>query len=426
MGCPWEGSSSPSGGNRDLGATWARSGPRTGDPCGSGDYSTCDLVLFSVSPLTRRVGAFALMVYCVDGFNVVTSLKTDLTAIDLFSGLGGTSLGLESAGFRVVAAVELNPLAVESYELNLPDVPLWPHDIKKLAARRVMERASLAPGELALLAACPPCQGFSALRTLNGSREVKDPRNGLLRQVTRFVRVLKPLTIMVENVPGLADDLSFTQFIEALTRLGYKVRPKVVDASNYGVPQRRRRLLIVASSLGKPPLGERTQRQTTVREVLAALPAAGNSGDPLHDIPERRTERISAMISRIPLDGGSRSDLEQADQLACHLRTQGFRDVYGRMAWDKVAPTITGGCVNPSKGRFLHPGENRAITLREAAVLQSFPTDYQLSLRKGKYAAADMIGNALPPEFVRRHALALRKHIEESAPKDVSLGAEIP
>ena len=346
---------------------------------------------------------------------MVTLASTRPTAIDLFSGLGGTSLGLRQAGFRVAAAVELNPLAAESYKLNLPDVPLWERDIRRLAARKVRDEATLARGELSLLAACPPCQGFSALRTLNGSRQIDDPRNGLLSHVTRFVRVFKPLTVMTENVPGLAADVSFDAFTGALEKLHYKVRSQIVDASLYGVPQRRRRLLIVASSLGEPPLGERTHRQTTVREALASLPEAGSSGDPLHDIPERRTQRISAMIRRVPLDGGSRSDLDRQDLLACHLRTNGFRDVYGRMAWDKVAPTITGGCVNPSKGRFLHPDEHRAITLREAALLQSFPRDYQLSLRKGKYAAAEMIGNALPPEFVRRHSLALRQHIESVA-----------
>ena len=356
---------------------------------------------------------------------MVAGLNVGLTSIDLFSGLGGTSLGLQGAGFRVVAAVELSPLAAESYKLNLRDVVVWECDIRRVSVRNVMERASLAPGELALLAACPPCQGFSTLRTLNGSRQVDDRRNGLLRDVTRFVRVLRPMTVMTENVPGLAADSIFEQFIADLASLGYEVRHEVVDASHYGVPQRRRRLLVVASRLGKPPFGERAPERTTVREALSGLPAAGSSGDALHDMPEHRTRRISAMIRRIPRDGGSRSDLGGEDQLACHTRTDGFRDVYGRMAWDKVAPTITGGCVNPSKGRFLHPDEHRAITLREAAVLQSFPSDYQLSLRKGKYAAAEMIGNALPPEFVRRHALAIKQHIEVCVQGDVSAEGRI-
>lgn len=336
----------------------------------------------------------------------------ELTAIDLFSGLGGTSLGLQRAGFRVVAAVESNELAAESYRLNMEGVFVWERDIRKVPARHVMEQAALARGELALLAACPPCQGFSALRTLNGNRRIEDHRNGLLRDVTRFVRVLKPMTVLAENVPGLVSDDVFGGFLDALDELGYKLHHDVVDVSQYGVPQRRRRLLIVASRLGDPPVGERCQKRMTVRSALRGLPEVGSTDDVLHDALERRTERIAAMIRLVPPDGGSRRDLGEEHQLDCHVRTDGFKDIYGRMAWEKVAPTITGGCINPSKGRFLHPEEHRAITLREAALLQSFPPDYQLSLRRGRYAAAELIGNALPPEFVRRHALALRHHIE--------------
>lgn len=336
----------------------------------------------------------------------------ELTAIDLFSGLGGTSLGLQRAGFSVVAAVESNELAAESYRLNMEGVFVWEHDIRKVTARAVMEKAALVRGELALLAACPPCQGFSALRTLNGNRRIEDHRNGLLRDVTRFARVLKPMTVLVENVPGLERDAVFRGFLDALDGLGYKRHHEVVDVSQYGVPQRRRRLLIVASRLGKPPVGERSQKCMTVRRALGGLPEVGSTDDALHDAPERRTERIAAMIRLVPPDGGSRRDLGEEHQLDCHVRTDGFKDIYGRMAWEKVAPTITGGCINPSKGRFLHPEEHRAITLREAALLQSFPPDYQLSLRRGRYAAAELIGNALPPEFVRRHARALRHHIE--------------
>lgn len=344
----------------------------------------------------------------------------ELAAIDLFSGLGGTSLGLQRAGFRVVAAVESHELAAESYRLNMDGVHVWERDIRKVPARDVMAKAGLARGELALLAACPPCQGFSTLRTLNGSRRIDDPRNGLLRDVTRFVRVLKPMTVLAENVPGLASNAVFDQFVEDLDALGYKLRRPIVDVSQYGVPQRRRRLLIVASRLGLPPVGARSPKPPTVRKALAGLPDVGSGGDVLHEAPERRTERIAAMIRLIPPDGGSRRDLGEEHQLDCHVRTDGFKDIYGRMAWEQVAPTITGGCINPSKGRFLHPEEHRAITLREAALLQSFPVDYQLSLRRGRYAAAELIGNALPPEFVRRHALALRHHIESLTETDRS------
>ena len=147
----------------------------------------------------------------------------------------------------------------------------------------------------------------------------------------------------------------------------------------------------------------------TVRKAIGGLNRAGASGDELHDLPERRAKRVLQLIREIPKNGGSRADLPAARQLKCHIRQDGFHDIYGRMSWDDVAPTITSGCHNPSKGRFLHPDEDRAITLREAALLQSFPQTYRFPLSGGKEAIALMIGNALPPEFIRRHALEIRK-----------------
>lgn len=145
--------------------------------------------------------------------------------------------------------------------------------------------------------------------------------------------------------------------------------------------------------------------RVTVRQALRGLKRAGRSGDPLHDVPENRDERIIQLIKKIPKNGGSRTDLRRNQQLRCHRKCDGFKDVYGRMHWNDVAPTITSRCVNPSKGRFLHPTANRAITLREAALLQSFPRPYFFDASAGKHTTATLIGNALPPEFVRRHAL---------------------
>jgi len=127
---------------------------------------------------------------------------------------------------------------------------------------------------------------------------------------------------------------------------------------------------------------------------------------------------IKELIKKIKKDGGSRTDLLKRNQLKCHRKFDGFRDVYGRMAWNEVAPTITSGCINPSKGRFLHPTKNRAITLREAALLQSFPSSYYISLRRGKYAAAALIGNALPPEFARRQAISVKHHLNLAVRKE--------
>jgi DNA (cytosine-5)-methyltransferase 1 len=139
------------------------------------------------------------------------------------------------------------------------------------------------------------------------------------------------------------------------------------------------------------------------------LKPPGRSRDPLHNYSVQRTKTVARLIKKIPRNGGSRRDLGERAQLACHKRLHGFKDVYGRLAWDRPANTITGGCINPSKGRFLHPTADRAITLREAALLQTFPKGYRFHWDNNRYALAVLIGNALPPEFVKRHAKALRE-----------------
>jgi DNA (cytosine-5)-methyltransferase 1 len=217
--------------------------------------------------------------------------------------------------------------------------------------------------------------------------------------------------VLLENVPGLMDSARYKQLVRELEQLGYPVRGSagVLNAAHYGVPQRRRRLVVMGVAGHPVMFAGRRESQITVREALAGLATAGISGDPLHDLPERRSARIQAMIAAIPKDGGSRESLDDKMVLTCHRKTDGFKDVYGRMSWDRPAPTITGGCFNPSKGRFLHPEENRAITLREAALLQGFDPNYRFSLDRGKQAAAAMIGNALPPPFVEAQARVLAR-----------------
>lgn len=333
------------------------------------------------------------------------------TAIDLFAGAGGLTLGLRRARFRVVGAVEVDPLAAETYRANCPGVRLWESDIRELSVARVLRELSLKPGRLDLLAGCPPCQGFSSLRSLNGGRTVSDERNDLVFEFERFVRGLRPRTVMLENVPGLATDARLASLTRALEDMGYRIVTKVLDASLFGVPQRRRRMILVAGRRQAISLAPEGTPTLTVRDAIGDLAPAGMSGDPLHDIDEQRQPHIWSLIACVPKDGGSRADLGPKAQLACHRRCDGFSDVYGRMSWDEVAPTITSGCINPSKGRFLHPDEDRAITLREAALLQGFPSTYRFSLARGKYKAAEMIGNALPPEFVKRHALEIRRQL---------------
>lgn len=340
--------------------------------------------------------------------------STRPTAVDLFSGCGGLTEGLKQAGFRVLGAVECDALAADTYEANHSDVHLVRKDIRRVSASRLMKELGLRKGRLALLAGCPPCQGFSAIRTRNGGNRVRDARNNLIYEFLRFVRVLKPKAIMMENVPALARDRRLKELVKSLSSLGYFCSVKVLDVAKYAVPQRRRRVVLLASVDGEIPVAKPSRCERSVEDAIGHLKGkTGKTKDKLHYMPGKRSDLIERRIRAIPKNGGSRSSLPSNLKLKCHDNTDGFKDVYGRMQWDAVAPTITGGCINPSKGRFLHPSEHRAITLREAALLQTFPRRYYFSLAQGRFPAALMIGNALPPEFVRRHASQVRKFLSK-------------
>lgn len=339
-----------------------------------------------------------------------------LHAVDLFSGCGGLSLGLKEAGFAVVAAVEIDRKAQETYRLNHPSVRLYAQDIRELNPADMLDEAGLKPGELDLLAGCPPCQGFSRLRTKNKRASVKDDRNDLVADFLRFIEFMVPKTVMLENVPALAKDSRFLKMRRQLHALGYETIVHVLDAADYAVPQRRKRLIMLASKIHTPVLADKVLKRITVRGALKGLGQPKNARDKLHGLEENRSQKVRDLIALIPKNGGSRSDLPERYQLECHKRSDGFKDVYGRMAWDNVSPTITSGCHNPSKGRFLHPSQNRTITLREAAILQGFPQDYRFDVSHGKAAIALMIGNALPPPFIAAHASALRRGLREACP----------
>ena len=334
-----------------------------------------------------------------------------LMAIDLFAGCGGLTLGLKHAGFNVVAAVEVNSKAAATYRENHSTTKVFLEDIRKLDPRSMRKTLGLRRGELALLAGCPPCQGFSRLKTKNGARPNSDSQNGLIHEFSDFVREFRPKCLMLENVPQLESTAEFEKFKNDIRALGYVDRFDILDVADHGVAQRRKRFIYIASRVGLIALAPPLREKFTVRDCIGHLPKAGDSLDQLHDLPESRSERVKAIMALLPPDGGSRSDLPSSMQLACHKKINGFADVYGRMAWDRVAPTITSGCNNPSKGRFVHPVECRAITLREAAMLQGFPKTYRFLISHGKESIALMIGNALPPPFIHRHAAMISAHL---------------
>jgi DNA (cytosine-5)-methyltransferase 1 len=266
--------------------------------------------------------------------------------------------------------------------------------------------------QLHLLAGCPPCQGFSSMRRRNKKRSMRDDRNNLVLEYLRFVKELMPLSIMMENVPGLVNYTLFKRVVVELRALGYNPMAAPVRIQDYGVPQRRKRLVVVGSLLGELQVAQPTNERVTVRDAIGRLESPGDTNDPVHRIVKVHTPEVMKRIRATPKDGGSRADVPEFE-LACHKDAKvGFRDVYGRLRWDDLSSTITGGCLNPSKGRFLHPEEDRAITAREAALLQTFPENYRFPPSVSKSSIALQIGNALPPKFSYIQSANILKHLE--------------
>lgn len=343
------------------------------------------------------------------------TIQVERTVIDLFCGCGGASLGLKRAGFRILAGIELANAPAEVFHLNHPEIRLYNSDIRDIDPFDLMDELELRINELDLIIGCSPCQGFSRIRTKNRPNSADDPRNDLVLDFVRFVESLLPKVVVYENVPGLKNDSLYNSLIRRLQRAGYSVTAGVLDLSDFGVPQRRRRLIIMGSQQSPLEPLKFTGKVKTVRDTIGKLPSPSNSRDPLHRSITVHSEDVLKKISKIPRDGGSRMDLGPDEQLPCHKRTDGFKDVYGRMSWDKPSPTITRFSINPSKGRYLHPCENRAISLREAALLQTIPRSYKLPLGDyGRVAIASMIGEALPPLFAKHLGNHIYRHLDSA------------
>ncbi|WP_234573058.1 DNA cytosine methyltransferase [Rhodohalobacter sp. 614A] len=333
-------------------------------------------------------------------------------SIDLFSGVGGLTAGMHNAGFKTKIAIELEEDAAKGYKMNFPDTEVIPKDIREIDVKEIKDH--LRDGPLYLLAGCPPCQGFSRVRKLNRKANVRDKRNSLVEEYFRMVKELKPLTIMMENVPGLKDYYLFKEIVKKLEDLGYNPKVDIVNVKDYGVPQNRKRLIMVGSLLGNLEIAPGTGEKRTVRSEIEHLSTPEESDDPLQQIVANHTERIMERIRLTPKDGGSRKDLPDEYLLDCHSKKNiGFNDVYGRLRWDDYSTTITGGCLNPSKGRFLHPEQDRVITPREAALLQSFPEDYKFPTDISKGSLALLIGNALPPRFSYVQSKNIKEHLDQ-------------
>jgi DNA (cytosine-5)-methyltransferase 1 len=335
------------------------------------------------------------------------------TAIDLFCGSGGVTLGLKNAGFNVIGALDLNKKACATYRANHPEVRLVEKDIKET---KPSEFSDLVTQQLDILAICAPCQPFS---TQNRNKNGEDTRNNLLNASLPFVRFYLPKIIFVENVPGLQTTEVFKRFVAVLRRQGYSVsKPIKVNAAELGVPQRRMRVILIATKGINLKIATNISRASgkTVFESIGDLevPHIGASSynrDPLH-FSRKHSDLNLSRLKHIPANGGGRESLPSELQLTCHIgkKTSSFSDTYGRMSWDEVSPTLTTGCTDITRGRFAHPEQHRAITLREAARLQSFPDEYIFIGSAAEIAT--QIGNAVPPTMMNTIARSLYKALE--------------
>lgn len=328
-----------------------------------------------------------------------------IQVVDFFSGCGGTSCGFQAAGLEILAGLDIDAEAAATFKVNFPSASFLEGDVRAMDAS-VLEQVIGARSHPLLFAGCAPCQPFSRQ---NKTTSRADPRRTLLKEFGRFVEAWTPEYVFVENVPGMQRiqrSGPLYSFQRLLRKLGYHSECAVVPALWYGVPQTRERLVLVASRVSPVAIPNATHgpdmpegSYTTVGDWIKNLPpiSAGetHSSDPDH---------AAAMLTDINLrriratpEGGGRGDWPQSLWLECHKTYSGHSDVYGRLSWKKQASGLTTRCISYSNGRFGHPTQDRAISVREAACLQTFPREYRFT--GSLTSKARQIGNAVPPKM---------------------------
>lgn len=338
-------------------------------------------------------------------------------AVDLFCGCGGASLGLQEADFEVLAAADVDPVACKTYERNLGLSPLQ-EDLTEVSWSELLDHFGVEDDDVDLLAGCPPCQNFSSLRRTTPWPEGA-PKDELLLTFLGFIEEAEPPMVLFENVPGIltTDDGEYMDyFLEKMEELDYGVAWDKINAADYGVPQLRTRVVAFGVrghesndlEMPEPTHAEAPENSSRpewkkVKHALKGLPnlEAGEEAEepPNHKARDHRKKTLD-LIRKIPENGGSRTDLPKEMWLDCHknLEETGAGNVYGRMRWGEPAPTMTTRCTNASSGRFLHPEENRSITVREAARIQTFPDNFEFP-EKTQHAER-VVGNAVPPLLI--------------------------
>lgn len=337
--------------------------------------------------------------------------------IDLFCGCGGASVGVKNGGHSVVAAVDIDPVACSTYSRYLGLDPIC-GDLNDIDGQTILDHYGLRKEDVDIVIGCPPCQGFSSLKRTTG-RDASDARNGLIEVFLKRLKELEPRRIIFENVSGIHHSTNryyLNYFVRSIQNMGYCFSYDfLLDAADYGVPQHRKRVMIIATkelvksqAYLSPEHPDETQKTAkrysmkTVRNAIGDLAPLEN-GEAHPSIPNHKarlhTEKVLKVIKSIPKDGGGRKSLPKDLWLPCHKKIDGgATTAYGRMRWDLPAPTITSRCTSPSCGRFLHPDQDRSITIREAARLQTFPDDFIFPSSVAE--SEKLIGNAVPPLLI--------------------------
>lgn len=347
---------------------------------------------------------------------MLSSKSNDIQAIDLFCGAGGLSYGLQQAGIRVAAGLDFDSKCEFPFNHNIGGYFL----ARDLALTTSEELGQFFTGSAyTLLAGCAPCQPFSTLN--NGNDRKKSNKWPLLRHFARVASDIRPTLVTMENVPVLKREEIFTEFVDSLQKMGYHVFYRVVDASTYGVPQRRKRLVLLASMLGPIRMlspEELSVERCTVRDAISHLTPlrAGDvdPNDPLHKA--RSFSPINLQRIRSSKPGGTWEDWPDELMLACHRKAKGstFKSVYGRLEWDKPSGTMTTQSYNFGTGRYGHPEQDRSLTLREMAILQSFPDDYQFvapGISPDFSSTGRLIGNAVPVRLAYMIGKSIQHHL---------------
>jgi DNA (cytosine-5)-methyltransferase 1 len=341
---------------------------------------------------------------------------TDYKAIDFFCGGGGMTCGLQQAGINVIAGVDIDPQCKETYEANNANSKFVEANIRELPTNYFEEEFSIKKDDNKLiLIGCSPCQYYSIINT---TREKSKQSKDLLMDFQRFVDYYNPGYVLVENVPGIITNKEsiLPAFLYFLAKKGYTTKYKVVNMSYYGVPQSRRRFSLIASRIDKNiDLPHPDEKQALLKNFIGIengfppIKAGHTDKTPFKNTVSGLNEICLKRLAKTPHNGGSRLAWKDDEdlQLKCFKgNDNSFKDTFGRMCWEKPASTITTKFFNISNGRFAHPEEDRAISLREGATLQTFPKDYVFKTTSIA-ATAKLIGNAVPPEYAKRIGLII-------------------